>query len=232
MKRIFILALLLSVICSSAGLYAIDGFFLGYKGGFFLKIDVASAFVSKRIIDPEKHMDNSIPTGIGQFGVADSHGFPRVLESKVAPYGDMIFGWGYKFPKVFTLGFGILLSNLVMPSLMFDFKFSFRENLKIRPYVFASFYGGLFDGFPVGLTAGGGIDFFLNDHFFLLVETKLGAEIFVSRYYDDGINSNPIWHWDSTYAYGVYGIYIGLGYQFKNPYTDENGKWIGRKKSE
>ncbi len=205
---------------------AIDGFFLGGKGGFLLKVDIASAFAGKRIIGS----DESIYTGIGEYGATVPHGFPRVLESKVGPYGEMIFNWGYKFPKVFTLGFGFLLSNFVMPSLMFDFKFSFIEDKLIRPYMYLGIYSGLFDGFPIGITAGGGMDIFLTNNFFLLVEGKLGTEIFVSRYYDDGINSNPIWHWDSVYAYGLFGIYLGCGVIIKNRFTDENGKLIKKQK--
>ena len=221
------LFILLAVIVNS---YGIDGFFLGVKGGFLLKVDIASALSSKRIIDPAKDKTNGIPTGIGHIGTTDPHGFPRVLEALTAPYGELQLNWGYKFPKIFTLGFGFLLSNFIMPSLVFDFKFSFREDKRIRPYAALSIYGGLFDGFPIGLTAIGGIDIFLNEHFFFLVEAKLGAEIFVSLYYDDGNNANAIWHFDSTYAYGVFGIYVGLGYQFKNKMTDKNGKWIGKQK--
>lgn len=221
-KHLFFLLFFFSLFPLSIN--AIDGFYLGGKGGFLLKIDVASAFAGKRIIGK----DESIYTGIGEYGATVPHGFPRVLESKVGPYGELVFFWGYKFPKLFSLGFGMLLSNLVMPSLMFDFKFSFLEDKKLRPYTVIGIYSGLFDGFPIGITIGGGIDIYLNDHFYFLVESKLGSEIFVSRYYDDGINSNPIWHWDSVYAYGLFGIYIGFGYQFKNKFTDENGKWIKR----
>lgn len=231
MKKNFFYIFIILILSTNANLKAKDGFFLGSKIGVLLKIDIASAFVSKRVIDSDKKDENSIPTGIGEYGNTDPHGFPRVLESKVAPYGDMIFNFGYKFPKLFTLGFGIYLSNFIMPYLLFDFKFSFREKLRVRPYIIQSIYGGLFDGFPIGITLGGGIDIYLDEHFYFLIESKLGAEIFVSRYYDDGINSNPIWHWESTYAYGVFGIYIGIGYQFKNPFTDENGKWIGKKKN-
>jgi hypothetical protein len=231
MKRIMIISILLAVF-SIGELCAIDGFFLGAKTGLMLKIDIAGGLKSKRKIDPEMKTENSIPTGIGQYGDADSHGFTRVIESPVAPYGDMIFNWGYKFPKVFTLGFGILLSNIIMPSLMFDFKFTISEKHIVKPYVFLSIYSGLLDGFPIGLTTGAGIDIYLTKNFYFLVESKLGAELFVSRYYDDGNNTHPIWHWDSFYAYGIWGIYIGVGYQFKNPYTDENGKWIGKVKKE
>jgi hypothetical protein len=219
-KRYFYI--ILSLILINIRSNAIDGFFLGSKVGFMLKIDVASAYQSKRVIGE----DERIRTGIGEYGNTNPHGFPRVLETKTAPYGDIIINWGYKFPKVFTLGFGFMLSNLVMPSLMFDFKFSFREQKTVRPYLFQGIYSGLLDGFPIGITAGGGIDIYLNQHFYFLVEAKAGIEIFVSAYYDDGINSNPIWHWDSTYVYGLTAIYIGVGYQFKNKFTDKNGKWI------
>lgn len=224
---IFALYLLFQIKISS-----MDGLFLGFKTGLLLKIDVASAFISKRVIDQNKSMENSIPTGIGEYGMTDPHGFPRVLESKVAPYGDLIINWGYKFPKIFALGFGFLLSNLVMPSLMFDFKFSFREDKKLKPFVFLDIYSGLLDGFPIGITVGGGVDIYINNNFYFLIESKLGTEIFVSRYYDDGINSNPIWHWDTTYAYAVYALYIGFGYQFKNPFTDERGNLIKKNKKE
>lgn len=227
MKKV-LLFLFILILANYVKLNAIDGFYFGGKSGILLKIDIASAFANKRIIGRSE----SIYTGIGEYGVANPHGFPRVLEARVGPYGEMILDWGYKFPKLFTLGFGLLLSNFVMPSLMFNFKFSFLEDQMIRPYTFVGLYSGLFDGFPIGITAGGGIDIYLNKNFFLLVESKLGAEIFVSRYYDDGINSNPIWHWESLYAYGLFAIYIGCGYQFKNPYTDENGKLIKKIKND
>lgn len=221
-KKSLVLFLFFLFICFNS--YSIDGVFIGYKMGVLIKVDVASAYVSKRNQD----MDN-IRTGIGYYGVADSHGFPRVLEAKAAPYAELFFNWGYKFPKVFSLGFSILLSNFVMPSLVFDFKFTLYEKTKLKPYVFLSVYGGILDGFPIGIMAGGGIDIYFDDHFYFLIESKIGTEIFVSRYYDDGINSNPIWHWDSTYAYMGFAIYLGFGYQFKNRFTDENGKWTGKK---
>ncbi len=215
----------------SAGIFAIDGFFLGFSNGILLKVDIASAFMSKRVVDPQKHEWNSINTGIGEYGVANPHGFPRVLESKVAPYGELIFNWGYKFPKLFTLGFGFLLSSFVMPSLMFNFKFSFLQDKQLQPYINAGVYTGLFDGFPIGLTLSAGFDLYFDKSFYMFFESRLGSEIFVSKYYDDGNNGNPIWHWDSTYAYGEFGLYIGLAYVFKNKYTDENGKWIGKKQT-
>jgi len=229
MKKIYLTAAVLLLTGSIFHLKAMDGLFLDFKNGFLLKVDVASAFVSKRIVDPTRNIDSSIPTGLGQYGDANPHGFPRVLEADVGPNADLIFNWGVKFPKIFSLGFGLLVSNFVMPSLMFDFKFTLKDDTKFKPYVFASVYTGLFDGFPIGLTTGGGVDIYFNDNLYLLLESKVGAEIFVSKYYDDGNNGNPIWHFDSTYAYGLFGIYIGIGYQFKNPYTDKNGKWIGKK---
>jgi len=225
MKKILFTIISL-LILSLPNLQAIDGFFLGYKGGFLIKVDIASAFAGKRIIG----RNESIYTGMGEYGATMPHGFPRILEGKAAPYVENIFFWGYKFPKVFSLGFGILLSNFVMPSLMFDFKFTLTEKYKVKPYLFADIYGGLLDGFPIGITGGGGIDIYFTDHLYMLLESKAGVEIFVARYYDDGINSNPIWHWDSVYAYGLFTIYIGVGYQFKNRNTDENGKWIKKSK--
>lgn len=188
-----------------------EGFFIGYKTGFSMKIDVASGFDSKSA----KNMD-SIPVGIGEYGVADPHKFPRIIEPKAGVYGDMTFFWGYRFPKVFSAGFGFWLSNFMMPYLTFIHKFSFLEKNKIQPFAFIELYGGFLDGFPIGVTVGGGVDFFITSNVFLLIENKAGAEIFVSRYYDDGVNSNPIWHWDSLYSYGVYSLYVGIGYRFDN----------------
>ena len=221
-KKVLFL-MLLFVLFIQFNATAIDGFFIGYKGGLLLKVDVASAF-------QPKPRSMSIPTGIGEYGATTPHGFPRVLEAIAAPYGEMIFFFGYKFPRVFSLGFGHLMSNFVMHSLMVDFKFTFIEDKRVRPYATLGIYGGYLDGFPIGITAAGGVDIFFDDHFFFLIESKVGAEIFVARYYDDGINSNPIWHWDSVYAYALFGIYLGVGYQFKNKLTDENGKWIGKEK--
>ena len=226
MKKI----ILISFIFNAILLNAIDGFFLGFKGGVLIKVDVASAFSQKRIIDPDKKIENSIKTGIGEYGATSPHGFPRVLEALAAPYADLSIVWGYKFPKLFSLGFGILLSNFVMSSLEIDFKFSFLEEKKIKPFVFGAVVSGLLDGFPFQFIAGGGFDYYFDEHFYMLFESRLGAELFVSKYYDDGNNSNPIWHWDSLYAYSLFAIYIGIGYQFKNPYTDKDGKWIGKSK--
>ena len=203
-------------------LNAIDGFFFGSKIGFNLKVDTASAFTGKDPIG----IDQSILTGIGQYGTTAPHGFPRVINAPVEPDGDLIINWGYKFPKIFSLGFGIMVEDFVMPSLMFDFKFSFLENKMLRPYALIGLYSGLFDGFPIGITAGGGFDVYLTKNFYLLFETRLGAEIIVTRYYDDGNNSHPIWHFESTTAYGLCAIYFGVGFQLKNKFTDENGNWI------
>lgn len=224
LKRVLFITFLFSIIRT----FAIDGFYLGGKAGFLLKVDVESAFDEKNVVDETKSMDNSIETGLGQYGNTNPHEFPRVLEAMTGTYGDLSVIWGYKFPKLFYLGFGFMLSNFVMPSLVFDFKFSFREEHKIRPFVALSLYGGFLDGFPIGVTALGGMDIFFTEDFFLLVEGKLGAEIFVRHYYDDGNNANPIWHFDTVSAYGLIGINVGVGYIFKNKFTDENGKLIKR----
>ncbi len=208
MKKYFVLFI---VLATFQVLYAKEGFFIGYKTGFSMKIDVVSGFDSKLAKNA-----NSIPVGIGEYGVADPHKFPRIIEPKTGIYGDMTIFWGYRFPKVFSAGFGFWMSNLMMPYLTFIHKFSFNEEKRIQPFAFIELYGGFMDGFPIGITGGGGVDVFINDHVFFLIENKIGSEIFISRYYDDGNNSNPIWHWDSLYAYGVYSLYIGIGYRFDN----------------
>jgi len=228
-KILFIIPILFSL--SNYNIFAVDGFFIGGKTELLLKIDIAGSLKSKRVIDPQMNIANSINTGIGQYGNADSHGFPRVIEAQAAPYFNQIFNWGYKFPKVFTLGFGFMLSNFLMPSLMFDFKFTVSDTHIVKPYTILSIYSGLFDGFPIGITTGGGIDIYLTKSFYLLIESRFGAELFIAKYYDDGINSHPIWHWETFYAYGVATVDIGFGLIIKNKYTDENGKWIGVNKN-
>ena len=221
MKKMLILLFLIIGVLTFK-LNAIDGFFFGSKVGIMLKVDTASAFTGKDPIG----INQSINTGIGQYGATAPHQFPRVINAPVEPDGDLIVNWGYKFPKLFSLGFGIQVEDFVMPSLMFDFKFSFLEDKMLRPYTLIGLTGGLFDGFPIGITGGGGFDVYLTKNFYLLFETRLGAEIIVQRYYDDGNNSHPIWHFESTTAYGLFGIYIGVGFQLKNKFTDENGKLI------
>ncbi len=214
MKSLRMLIIILLFTTNLVLCYADQGFYIGYKGGGLVKADIAGAFTPKNIVDPQKKYDSSIFTGIGEYGMTNPHNFPRVLEAQAAVFAEMIFFWGYKFPRIFSLGSSIILSNFVMPSLSFDFKFSFNEQKMIRPYIFLDIYGGILDGFPIGVAAGGGIDIYIDKNLFFLVESKVGAEIFVRRYYDDGNNANAIWHFESTYAYGIFAIYLGVGYRF------------------
>src|SRR4030042_6446603 len=100
MKKI-LFAIITILLISISNFHAIDGFYLGYKGGFLVKVDIASAFTGKRIIG----RNESIYTGMDEYGATMPHGFPRILEGKAAPYVENIFFWGYKFPKIFSLGF-------------------------------------------------------------------------------------------------------------------------------
>lgn len=226
LKRFLLIGLFFIII--TLPIHSIDGFYLGFRAGFVDKIDVGSGLVPR--YDPDEtdqSLSSSIPTGIGYYGATSPHHFPRIIEPMTGLYGELSVFWGYRFPRLFSLGFSFMLSNMVMPFLTFEFKFSFRQDKKIQPFTALYLHGGVLDGFPIGVAALGGIDIFVNKAFYFLIELKLGAEIFVRNYYDDGNNSNPIWHFDTTYAYGVMGLSLGFGYVFKNRWTDENGKWIG-----
>lgn len=234
MKQFIILLMLFCVTLSYSfdnSIDLIDGFFISSKIGFLVKLDVARGLKIKRTINPEKKIENSIKTGMGEYGTTAPHGFPRITETPAYPYAEIEFNWGYKFPRVFTLGFGILLSNILMPYLTFYNKLNFIDKGIIRPYFYGYLHGGLWDGFPIGIMIGGGIDIFIKKNFYFLIESKTGAEIFIVNYYDDGINSNPIWHFESIYAYAALGIYIGVGYIIKNKYTDEKGKLLPKIRS-
>lgn len=208
----FVSVLLVFFVCNLVS-YAKQGFFLGYKNGFAMKIDVPSALEGKK----QGKIDLDIPAGINQFGNANPHNASRLLEPITAGYAEMFLIWGYRFPKFFSLGFSILLQNFIMPYITFDFKFSFFEEKKTQPYVFLSYVanGLMTDFFPMDFILGGGFDFFITDNLYILVESKAGFEWLVVRYYDDGVNTNPIWEVDkNSYIYGVFGITIGISYQF------------------
>ena len=178
-----------------------------------MKIDIPSSQEGKK----QGKTDFNIPAGINEFGNANPHDTARLLEPYTAGYAEMFLVWGYRLPKYVSLGFSVLLQNFVMPYITFDFKFSFLEEKKVQPYLFFSYVAnGLFtDFFPMDFILGGGFDFFITDNLYLLVESKAGVEWLVTRYYDDGVNTNPIWDpMTDSYLYGVFGITVGICYQF------------------
>lgn len=166
--------------------------------------------------------DNEMLTGLEQHGTPMPHKFPRVFEPKTKANFDIHIGWGVKFENgnyPITLGFSVNLTNFVMPSLEIMLKTNFIiDGYPIEPYVGGVLYGGFLDGFPIGLSAIGGVDAFPrfyetgtdNKNFFVSGELRLGAVLYSSVYYDSGINSEGIWKKLSLLAEG--GFYFSYGY--------------------
>lgn len=165
----------------------------------------------------EYNTDNEIPTGVDISGMPMPHGFPRVFEPKTRANFDLSIGWGNVYDNNVTLRFSINLTNLVMPSLEVAVKYNFEtDNDTFSPFVGGSLYGGLIDGFPIGIGAIGGIDFFPLDEnsndrqLFYSLEARIGGVLFASTYFDKGRRRGGIWKDTSWLLEG--GLYFATGY--------------------
>lgn len=191
--------------------------------------------------DPEKlrgifmnlNKDNEMLTGLDEHGAPMPHNFARVFEAKSKSNFDVHFVWGIKFDFIrntdkveigyITFGFSINLTNFVMPSLELMLKYNFIiYGYPFEPYVGAILYGGFIDGFPIGLSAIGGCDFFPmyyedridNKNFYLTAELRIGAVLYSRIYFDSGLNNEGIWKRLDVLGEG--GFFFGYGYIFKN----------------
>ncbi len=164
--------------------------------------------------------DNEIPNGLMSSGSPSPHRFPRVFNAESKPYFDITFNWGVKFDNNITLDFGVNLSNFVMPSLEIGLKYNFIiPGYPVEPFIGGVLYGGFMDGFPIGLSAVGGVDVFPcyfenlhSDNFFITAELRLGAVLFVPVYFDTGRDDETIYKELGILAEG--GFYLGSGYIF------------------
>ena len=186
-----------------------------------------------RAIFMKLNKDNEMLTGLDQHGMPMPHKFPRVFEAKSKSNFDVHFAWGVKFDNIrnaenveigyITFGFSINLTNFVMPSLELMLKYNFIiYGYPFEPYIGGVLYGGFIDGFPIGLSAIGGCDFFPmfyekridNKNLYLTAELRLGAVLYSRIYYDSGLNNEGIWK--KLEVLGEGGFYFGYGYIFKN----------------
>ncbi len=165
----------------------------------------------------EYNTDNEIYTGVDISGMPMPHGFPRVFEPKTRANFDLSIGWGNVYDNNITLRFSINLTNLVMPSLEVAVKYNFEtDSDTFSPFVGGSLYGGLIDGFPIGIGAIGGIDFFPldensnNRQLFYSLESRIGGVLFASTYFDKGRRRGGIWKDTSWLLEG--GLYFATGY--------------------
>jgi len=166
--------------------------------------------------------DNEQYSGIDSFGMPTPHKFPRTFDPYVKPNFDIHFVWGYRFVNDLILGFSINLTNFIMPSLEISLKYNFANTgLKgIEPFVGAAIYGGFLDGFPIGFSALGGMDFLgesmgLTEHsanLYLSAEMRLGAVLYSEIYFDTGNNAEGIWKKFNVLAEG--GFYFSSGYRW------------------
>lgn len=192
--------------------------------GYTLTIDTDSKkeFEAVRNIFMKYNKDNEIPTGLSEYGIPMPHNFPRVFEAKSKAHFDIHFAWGVKIENgnyPVTVGFSVNLTNFVMPSLEIMAKVNFIiEDYPFEPYVGGVLYGGFLDGFPIGLSAIGGCDFFPlyfenrddNKNFYLSGELRIGTVLYAPIYFDTGLNSEGIWKKFSWLGEG--GFYFGVGH--------------------
>jgi hypothetical protein len=183
-----------------------------------------------RIILMKYNKDNEMLTGLDEHGTPMPHNFSRVFEAKTKANFDIHIAWGVKFDNfknvnnddigAITLDFGIMLSNFSMPSLEILVKYNFiLQNYPFfEPYVGGLIYGGFIDGFPIGISAVGGMDFFplyyeniaQNKDLDLSVELRMGTVLFCPVYFDSGLNTEGIWKKFKWLAEA--GIFAGFGY--------------------
>lgn len=164
--------------------------------------------------------DNLTPSDFLQPGAPSPHNFPRVFNARTKANFDLSFSWGVRFDNNVTLGFAFMLTNFVMPSLEIMVKYNFPfQNLPIEPYVGGVLYGGFIDGFPIGLNALGGVDYYplfsdahRKGHNSISGEARVGAVIYTNRYYDTGRDDEGIWKEFQILAEG--GLYLMTGYIF------------------
>ena len=161
---------------------------------------------------------NEIYSGIDDSGMPMPHRFPRTFDTKTKGAFDIHFVWGYRFENNITLGFSINLTNIVMPSLEIMLKYNFViDSYPFEPYVGGIIYGGFLDGFPIGLSAIGGMDFYPryyedDKNFYLSAELRMGAVLYSKIYFDTGDDTEGIWKKFSILAEG--GFYFGAGYRW------------------
>lgn len=167
--------------------------------------------------------ENELYTGLDQHGAPSPHKFPRVFEAKSKSHLDIHIVWGVKFTNDLMFGVSVNITNFVMPSLEFMLKYNFNvPDYPFEPYIGGVLYGGVLDGFPIGLSVIGGCDFFplytedisQNKNLFLEAELRLGAVLYAPIYYDTGLNSEGIWKKLSFLGEG--GFYFGTGYVWNN----------------
>ncbi|MBP7553089.1 MAG: hypothetical protein KA885_06655 [Spirochaetes bacterium] len=166
--------------------------------------------------------DNEQYSGIDSYGMPTPHKFPRTFDPYVKPNFDIHFVWGYRFINDLILGFSINFTNFVMPSLEISLKYNFASTgIKgIEPFVGGAIYGGFLDGFPIGFSALGGLDFLgesmgLTEHsknLYLSAEARLGAVLYSEIYFDTGNNTEGIWKKFNVLAEG--GFYFSSGYRW------------------
>ncbi|MCG8568574.1 MAG: hypothetical protein MJB14_00395 [Spirochaetes bacterium] len=174
-----------------------------------------------RVILLNNNQLNEMPTGPGTSGMPTPHRFPRVFEPKTKANLDIHFAWGFRFANDLSLSFSINLTNFIMPSLEIMLKYNFDLNhpdIFFEPYVGGLIYGGFIDGFPIGLSAVGGMDFFpkhnidQSKNLYLSAEMRMGTVLYSQVYFDTGNNSEGIWKKLAWLAEG--GFYFNTGYRW------------------
>jgi hypothetical protein len=165
----------------------------------------------------EYNTDNEIPTGLDISGMPMPHGFPRVFEPRTKANFDLCIGWGNVYDNDITLRFSINLTNFVMPSFEIAVKYNFEtDNDTLSPFIGGALYGGVLDGFPIGINAIGGIDFYPiepnenNREFFYSLESRFGGVLYTSTYFDKGQKAGGIWKDTAWLLEG--GLYFNTGY--------------------
>ncbi|HBD93775.1 MAG: hypothetical protein A2015_00720 [Spirochaetes bacterium GWF1_31_7] len=165
--------------------------------------------------------NNEIPSGIDDHGTPMPHRFPRVFNPKTKVNIDFCFAWGYRFKENVSLDFSFNLTNFIMPSLELgvNYHFDLGDSYNFEPFIGTLIYGGFIDGFPIGFSLAGGLDFFpvikddkMTKNFFIGPELRIGTVWFTDIYYDTGVNSEGIWK--NFNLLGEAGFYVNSGYRW------------------
>ncbi len=170
-----------------------------------------------RLVFLEYNRKNEMPTDFVNETSPAPHRFVRVFNPKTKANFDLHISWGVKFENNLSLGFAVMFTNFVMPSLELMLKYNFIVNDQIEPFVGGVIYGGFMDGFPVGINVIGGVDLFAFgtniesiQNYYNSIEARLGAVLYSSVYFDTGDNSEGIWKKFAILLDGA--LYFNTGY--------------------
>lgn len=150
--------------------------------------------------------------------LADSlrNNYPYGAQSDAEIWYLQQFNYGYSFSGPFSLGLGMELDNFIDVEFKANLKWSFLEEEQTQPYVFVALHGGIADVSLIAGSVGFGVDHFITDHVYWLIETRAGPAFVSDVPERDFETGDRFFRWRIDAA-----LSFGLGYSFGG--DDEDG---------